>query len=185
MKAVLALAAALLLIGCGAQSATPPAEDPQPQPEAVTPPPAPAKSAVYDQLHAAFFQADASIEKIRKALDIAQSTLDKLPEDVAPDVKDMIATLDDDGAVLADRTSEELPPIEEVAKDEDKYKGKVTEFLSVIEDVLQDIREQEGVAASLAEMGPPETVKSFEQIDEFLNQALDDLLECKKTLGGT
>lgn len=178
-----------MLVGCADQTVSDPPEPAPPatsvQSEEPAKDPAPVTSAVYDQLHAALFQADAAVEKIRKALDAAHEVEPKLPPDVAADVQDMIATLDDDGATLADRVGEDLPPVEEVAKDEAKYKGRVVELLSTIEDILKDVREQEGVAASLAEMGPPATVKDFEAIDELLCQAIDDLIEAKKTLGGT
>src|ERR1044072_2114036 len=152
MKLLVAGLLAIALVGCSPE--VPPAE-PEPQPTVDKPvEPEPPKSAVYDQLHSALFQADAALSKVREALDALQQVHSKNPPEIAEDLKDMAATLDDTGATLADRVGEELPPIEEVAKDEPKFKGKVTELRGMIDDVLVDLREQEGVAASLVEMGP-------------------------------
>lgn len=186
MKLLVALIFAVTLVGCS----NPPTD---PEPLAQTPPakseaPAevdPPMSPIYDQLHSAMFQADAAVGKLRQALDIAHQVETKLPPDIAEDIRDMIATLDDAGASLADRVGEELPKPEEVAKSEGKFKGKMTDLKILVDDILVDLREQEGVAASLVEMGPADTSKDFGKIDELLNQAIEDLLETKKTLEST
>jgi hypothetical protein len=181
MKVLLPLLASLLAFGCA--SAPPDTSSTTKEEPVVEAPPTVTKSEIFDQLHSGLFQADAAVKKIGDALDIARDVQSKVTPDLVDALKDMVATLDDAGAGLADATGGDAPTEAEVKADEGTYKSMRDRLVVLIDDTLKNIREQVGVAADLAENGPEITKKSCAKIDLLLNQVIDDLVGALEGLG--
>lgn len=184
MRWLFGIVLAAAIAGCS--NSPPPAAEPKeakqdfPAPEATIE----QKDPLYEQLHAGMFQADSVVKKLGDALDIAKALQAKAKGDLVAPMKDMVAVLDDAGSSLAELSGGDPPTEEQVKKAPGTYQGKRDLLVKAVNDALHDLREQEGVAASLAEEGPPDGVKQFAELDKLLNACIDDLLGTLSALGG-
>jgi hypothetical protein len=181
MKVLLLLLASLILVGCeGAPPSAAPTIDSErtrEEPEVQT------TGVLYEQLHSGLFQADAAVRKIGDALDIAREIQAKVPPDLAEAMRDMVATLDDAGALLSDATGGDPPTEAQVKADETAFISKRSRLIVLVGNTLKQMREQMGVAADLADSGPASIQKSCAKVDALLNQVIDDLLGSLEALG--
>ena len=181
MRVALALLVVTAVIACGKTS---------PQVSASNAPPAVSpksegQSTLYDQLHSGLFQADAAVKKLADAVDLAGEIEGKSKGDLAASIKnEMIPTLDDAGSTLASLTGDELPSAEDVAKQDATFQKRRADLIQKVNDILKDVREQEGSASDMALNQPPAIGDSAKRLDALLSEIIDDLLGALDGLGG-
>lgn len=178
----LAIAAAL---ACGCASAPSVSPQPQPAPEVTVE----QKDPFDGQMSEGIKDSLAATRKLTTALKLARGLAGKAIPDLDEAMKDMVATLDDDRALLGSLVADnlvggEIPTPEAVGKRRSEFKSRRSPLLDAVSDTLVDLREQEGIAASLAVDGPDATKSGFGKLDDILNAAIDHLIVAKKALGG-
>lgn len=189
MKPLLPLLCFPLLLAAGCNTAPPPPpEKPQApvtddgKPPVVQENPVEKKDELYEQLHGGMFAVGTAVDKIAKASEMAKDMqATATPEDKEA-VADLVATLDDTGATLADYGADG-PTEDEVKSDRTKYSAKRSNMVDAITDSLKDLREQEGVMASMEEMASGKTKETAAKLDKLLNACIDDLMGALEELG--
>ncbi len=176
----------LAIVAMGCHSALPDSPADPPAKAASTEPqqtlPVEKKDELYEQLHGGLFAVGAAVEKLGKASDLLHSLAKSAASEDRETIADMTGSVDDIGATLAD-FGEEGPSEEEVKADRKKFAAKRANMVDAIHDALQDLREQEGIAASMEEMGPAAIKKDAAALDKLLSGAIDDLVGALEELG--
>ncbi len=177
MKAAWLAALAVTVIGCASKPVASPAP-PQTRDQQAKP-----QESLYEQLHSAFFQVDATVQSLSGAADVAQGMEGRAKGDLIPQIRDVVAALNYNGGLLQELAGGDAPNESDVAKDAAKFAKLREDLAKNLNLTLKDVREMLPFISDLALNGPPNLRADAVKLVSSLEGAVDDLLGALHALG--